>query len=183
MQRFIDKRGDREHSPGQTYHFLYSKMKLADSHDLFPSLFSPHSQREGHGSSSARCHCVSVQRHAEARHPLTHLHAAEQPAVHRYIQPASSHISGQAEAKASIREHVAVISRSKVIYRLMSGSSWHMKEWNLDIYLYIWVLRCLPHSKWIYVWYLSKGFYFSVPGRITLFFTSFFSPHRLDFSQ
>lgn len=41
MQRFIDKRGDRERSPGQIYHFVYSKMKLADSHDLFPfPLFS-----------------------------------------------------------------------------------------------------------------------------------------------
>lgn len=106
IQHFFDKRGDGDRSPGQIYHFVYSKMK---SRPLsFPSLFSPRSQREGHGSSSARCHCVSVQRHAEAGHPLAHLYAAEQPAIHRYIQPASSHIPGQAVAKASIREHVAV---------------------------------------------------------------------------
>lgn len=117
MQRFIDKRDDSVHRVKYSIQLCLQNEVGRQSQPLsFPSLFSPHSQCEGHGSSPARCHCVSVQRHAEARHPLAHLHAAEQPAVHRYIQPASSHIPGQMEAKTSIREHVAVISR-------VSGSS------------------------------------------------------------
>lgn len=66
-------------------------------------LLLPRSQCEGDVCSSAGRRCVSVQGHAEARHPVAHLHSAEQPAVHRHIQPASGHIPGQAEAKASTR--------------------------------------------------------------------------------